>query len=67
MTCLIFAEQKRGHSVHLAVDGWTAPITAAFLGVVVVWHDKGEIHRCVLEFIRYGFIRLRLIKILTNI
>lgn len=34
------------------MDGWTAPIVASFLGIVVVWYEKGIIYRAVLEFIR---------------
>jgi hypothetical protein len=41
--------------IHLVLDGWTAPIVASYLGLVVVWHDKGIIYRTVLEFIRYDF------------
>ena len=39
--------------IHLVLDGWTAPLVASYLGLVVVWHDKGLIYRAVLEFIRY--------------
>jgi hypothetical protein len=39
-------------TIHLVLDGWTAPIVASFLGLVVVWFDKGVIHRAILEFIR---------------
>jgi hypothetical protein len=39
-------------TIHLVLDGWTAPIVASFLGLVVVWFDEGVIHRAVLEFIR---------------
>lgn len=35
------------------MDGWTAPIVASFLGIVVVWYEKGIIHRAILEFIRW--------------
>ncbi|KIK75067.1 hypothetical protein PAXRUDRAFT_173907, partial [Paxillus rubicundulus Ve08.2h10] len=39
-------------SIHLAVDGWTAPIVASYLGIVVIWVDKGTLYRAVLEFSR---------------
>ena len=29
--------------IHLVLDGWTAPIVASYIGLVVVWHDKGII------------------------
>jgi hypothetical protein len=38
------------------MDGWTAPIVASFLGIVVVWYESGKIHRAILEFIRFVFI-----------
>ncbi|KAF5325785.1 hypothetical protein D9611_000913 [Ephemerocybe angulata] len=44
--------KELGAPIHLVVDGWTAPITASFLGVVVVWCEKGVSHRIILEFIR---------------
>ena len=34
------------------MDGWTAPIVASYLGIVVVWYEKGTIYCAVLEFIR---------------
>jgi hypothetical protein len=33
------------------MDGWTAPIVASFLGIVIVWYEKGIIHHAILEFI----------------
>jgi hypothetical protein len=39
-------------TIHLVLDGWTAPIVASFLGIVVVWVSEGTIYRAVLEFIR---------------
>ena len=39
-------------TIHLVLDGWTAPIVASFLGIVVVWFEEGVIYRAVLEFIR---------------
>ena len=44
--------QKLAPAIHLVVDGWTAPLVASFLGLVVVWCEKGVLHRIVLEFIR---------------
>jgi hypothetical protein len=46
-----FTFQKRGRNVHLAIDGWTAPIVASYLGIVVIWYDKGKTWRAILEFI----------------
>jgi hypothetical protein len=39
-------------TIHLVLDGWTAPIVASFLGIVVVWFSDGIVHRAILEFIR---------------
>ncbi|KIK75725.1 hypothetical protein PAXRUDRAFT_171927, partial [Paxillus rubicundulus Ve08.2h10] len=39
-------------SINLAIDGWTAPIVASYLGIVVIWVDKGTMFRAVLEFAR---------------
>lgn len=41
--------------IHLVLDGWTAPLVASYLGLVVVWHDNGIIYWTVLEFIWYDF------------
>ena len=30
-------------TIHLVIDGWTAPIVASFLGIVVVWFSDGII------------------------
>lgn len=35
------------------LDGWSAPIIAAYLGLVVVWYERGQIFRAILEFIRF--------------
>ena len=43
------------------MDGWTAPIVASYLGIVVIWYEKGVIYRAVLEFIRCAFYYLILI------
>ena len=43
-------------TIHLVLDGWTAPIVASFLGLVVVWFHEGVIYRAVLEFIRLVLI-----------
>lgn len=45
--------QTRNRAVHLVLDGWSAPIVASFLGIVVVWYDEGIIYRAILEFIRF--------------
>ncbi|RXW13602.1 hypothetical protein EST38_g12250, partial [Candolleomyces aberdarensis] len=50
--CVCQYFKNLGNAIHLAVDGWTAPITASFLGVVLIWSEQGEIHRIILEFIR---------------
>ncbi|KIK76315.1 hypothetical protein PAXRUDRAFT_170334, partial [Paxillus rubicundulus Ve08.2h10] len=42
--------QAHNDSIHLAVDGWTAPIVASYLGIVVIWPEKGVLYRTVLEF-----------------
>ncbi|KAK6992134.1 ribonuclease H-like domain-containing protein, partial [Favolaschia claudopus] len=39
-------------AIHCVVDGWTAPIVASYLGVVIIWFSLGKIHRTILEFIR---------------
>jgi hypothetical protein len=46
--------QARNDSIHLAVDGWTAPIVASYLGIVIIWVDKGTLYRAILEFARFG-------------
>ncbi|KAF9456055.1 hypothetical protein BDZ94DRAFT_1315533 [Collybia nuda] len=38
--------------VHLVLDGWTAPVAASYLGLVVVWYAGGKIHHAVLEFVK---------------
>ncbi|KAF5354023.1 hypothetical protein D9756_006943 [Leucocoprinus leucothites] len=38
--------------IHLVLDGWTAPIIASYLGLVIIWSEQGTIYRTVLEFIR---------------
>ena len=40
-------------SIHLVVDGWTAPFVASYLGIVAIWFADGKIWRATLEFIRY--------------
>ncbi|KAF8218480.1 hypothetical protein L208DRAFT_1350996, partial [Tricholoma matsutake] len=40
------------NSIHLVLHGWTDPIVASFLGLVVVWFHEGVIYCAVLEFIR---------------
>ncbi|KAF9458249.1 hypothetical protein BDZ94DRAFT_1240160 [Collybia nuda] len=41
-----------GNMVHLVLDGWTAPVAASYLGLVVVWYAGGKIHHAVLEFVK---------------
>ncbi|KII90073.1 hypothetical protein PLICRDRAFT_108714 [Plicaturopsis crispa FD-325 SS-3] len=43
---------KHEGSIHLVVDGWTAPFATSYLGIVVVWYAEGKIWRSILEFIR---------------
>lgn len=35
------------------VDGWTSPILISYLGIVLMWYDRGSIHRTTIEFARY--------------
>ncbi|KAK7456412.1 hypothetical protein VKT23_010660 [Stygiomarasmius scandens] len=44
--------QKRDREIHAVVDGWTAPIAESYLGVEIVWEDKGKIWTATLEFVR---------------
>ncbi|KAG8725000.1 hypothetical protein FRC09_010474 [Ceratobasidium sp. 395] len=37
--------------VHLAIDGWTAPTSRSFLGVVAIWQQYGQLRRAILEFL----------------
>ncbi|KAF8987463.1 hypothetical protein BDQ17DRAFT_1548146 [Cyathus striatus] len=43
--------QLLNSTFHVALDGWTAPTTASFLGLVIVWVEDGELHRAILDFI----------------
>ncbi|TFY82246.1 hypothetical protein EWM64_g1767 [Hericium alpestre] len=38
-------------SIHLVIDGWTAPFAYSYLGIVVIWFAQGKIWRSILEFI----------------
>ncbi|KEP45111.1 putative AC transposase, partial [Rhizoctonia solani 123E] len=38
--------------IHLAMDGWTAPTSRSYLGIVIIWQNMGEMHRAILEFIQ---------------
>ncbi len=49
---LIIFIQKLDSTIHLVLDGWTSPLVSSYLGLVVVWYEKGYIHRAILEFIR---------------
>jgi hypothetical protein len=40
-------------AMHLAVDGWTSPLSASFLGIVVFWYEGAKIWSSILEFIQY--------------
>lgn len=42
------------------MDGWTSPILACYLGIVAIWFCAGKVHRCILEFARYGVLRPQL-------
>ncbi|KIK80542.1 hypothetical protein PAXRUDRAFT_158408 [Paxillus rubicundulus Ve08.2h10] len=44
--------QACNDSIHLTMDGCTAPIVASYLGIVVIWVDKGTLYHAVLEFAR---------------
>jgi hypothetical protein len=48
----VYIIKAHNSTIHLVLDGWTAPIVASFLGIVVVWFEEGVIYRAVLEFIR---------------
>jgi hypothetical protein len=37
--------------MHLAIDGWTSPLVASFLGVIVFWRHNGVMWHSILEFI----------------
>ena len=39
-------------TIHLVLDGWTAPIVASYLGLVVVWYENGWVHKAILDFIQ---------------
>ncbi|KZS99691.1 uncharacterized protein LAESUDRAFT_718541, partial [Laetiporus sulphureus 93-53] len=39
-------------TVHLIIDGWTAPFVASYLGIIIVWFDGTRLWRAILEFIR---------------
>ncbi|KEP49957.1 hAT family dimerization protein [Rhizoctonia solani 123E] len=45
----LFAESK--NAFHLAIDGWSSPLTASFLGIVVFWREGGKLWRSILEFV----------------
>ena len=45
--------QNLNTTIHLVIDGWTAPIVASYLGIIIIWCSDGLIHRQTLEFIRY--------------
>ncbi|CAE7097739.1 unnamed protein product [Rhizoctonia solani] len=41
----------RSSGIHLAIDGWSSPLTASFLGIVVFWREGDKLHRAILEFV----------------
>lgn len=43
---------QRINYVHLAIDGWTAPTSRSYLGVVIIWQNAGELRRAILEFMQ---------------
>jgi len=46
-------DQEFVGAVHLVIDGWTSPLMASYLGIVVTWFSGGMLHRWILEFVRY--------------
>ncbi|CEL58797.1 hypothetical protein RSOLAG1IB_12198 [Rhizoctonia solani AG-1 IB] len=42
---------RQVNHVHLAMDGWTAPTSRSYLGVVAIWQLSGKLHRAILEFV----------------
>ncbi|QRV96471.1 hypothetical protein RhiJN_24489 [Ceratobasidium sp. AG-Ba] len=38
-------------AIHLAIDGWTSPLSASFLGIIVIWYEGATVWRSVLDFI----------------
>jgi hypothetical protein len=45
--------QAINSAIHIVLDGWTAPLVASYLGIIVVWSQEGILYRAVLEFVRY--------------
>ncbi|KAG2360529.1 hypothetical protein BDR07DRAFT_1289490, partial [Suillus spraguei] len=43
--------QNHVGSIYLVIDRWLAPFAYLYLGIVVVWYDRGKIWRSTLEFI----------------
>jgi len=39
--------------MHIVLDGWTSPLIWSYLGIVLIWYDRGHILRAILEFTRY--------------
>ncbi|EUC59816.1 hypothetical protein RSOL_324140 [Rhizoctonia solani AG-3 Rhs1AP] len=37
--------------IHLAISGWSSPLTASFIGIIVFWREEAKIWHSVLEFI----------------
>ncbi|KAG8769320.1 hypothetical protein FRC12_005039 [Ceratobasidium sp. 428] len=38
-------------AMHLAIDGWSSPLTASFLGIIVFWRENGRMWSSILDFI----------------
>ncbi|KAG9097669.1 hypothetical protein FS749_005772, partial [Ceratobasidium sp. UAMH 11750] len=43
--------QEIDTAMHLAIDGWSSPLTASFLGVIVFWRQGGKLWSSILDFI----------------
>lgn len=43
---------KHEGSIHLVVDGWTAPSACSHLGIVMVWFAESQMWRTALDFIQ---------------
>ncbi|CAE6469526.1 unnamed protein product [Rhizoctonia solani] len=47
----LYDYQEMDCGIHLAISGWSSPLTASFIGVVVFWREDAKIWHSVLEFI----------------
>lgn len=41
---LIITFQSQYSAIHFAIDRWTVPLVASYLGIVIIWYEKGEIY-----------------------